>query len=182
MLAADHSPDVPVSEDPEPYNTLVKAFSSYGVIDREQFQPIVSYLERMSLPEGHVLWRQDDEPDGLYIIQSGVLRAVYHFADHTAATEETMVAGTVAGELSALSGSSRNATCTVERDAVVWKLSVENLRKMESERPELANTFTKLALKGELWSGFVLLHRHLRSSIAAKLDYDILLSALATRQ
>lgn len=95
------------------------------------------------------MWRQDDEPDGLYIIQSGVLRAVYHFADHTSAAEETMVAGTVAGELSALSGSTRNATCTVEREAVVWKLSVENLRKMETERPELANAFTKLALKGE---------------------------------
>lgn len=138
-----------MNDETEPYHTLVKAFSSYGLVDREQFQPMVSYLERVSLPEGYVLWRQDDEPDGLYIIESGVLRAVYHFAEHTPATEECMVAGTVAGELSALSGSPRNATCTVERDAVVWKLSVENLRKMESERPELANTFTKLALKGE---------------------------------
>lgn len=142
---------------------------------------MTSYLERMSLPEGFVLWKQDDEPDGLYIIQSGVLRAVYHFADHTPATEETMVAGTVAGELSALSGSPRNATCTIEREAIVWKLSVEHLRKMESERPELANTFTKLALKGDSF-----LYYKLDDSVnsfysAAKLDYDILLSALATR-
>ncbi|KAI0337869.1 hypothetical protein BDW22DRAFT_1363648 [Trametopsis cervina] len=163
-IARDHSPDFPVSEDAEPYNTLVRAFSSYGVVDREQFQPMATYLQRLSLPAGYILWKQGDEPDGLYIIQSGVLKAVYHFAEYTPTTEETMVAGTVAGELSALSGSSRNATCTVEREALVWKLSVENLKRMEAERPELASAFTKLALK------------------AAKLDYDILLSAMATRQ
>lgn len=144
----DHSPDVPVSDDSQPYSTLVKAFSSYGVVDREQFQPMAAYLERQSLPEGYVLWRQGDEPDGLYILQSGVLRAIYHFAEHTPVTEESMVAGTVAGELSALSNTTRNATCTVERDAVVWKLSVDNLKRMEAERPELAKAFTKLALKG----------------------------------
>lgn len=110
---------------------------------------MATYLQRLSLPAGYILWKQGDEPDGLYIIQSGVLKAVYHFAEYTPTTEETMVAGTVAGELSALSGSSRNATCTVEREALVWKLSVENLKRMEAERPELASAFTKLALKGE---------------------------------
>ena len=102
----------------------------------------------MSLPEGFVLWRQGDEPDGLYIIESGVLRAVYQFADHTRPTMESMVPGTVAGELSALSESTRNATCTVERPAVVWKLSTASLRRMEAETPELARKFTKLVLKG----------------------------------
>jgi sulfate permease, SulP family len=141
-----------VSDDNQPYHTLAKAFSSYGVVDREQFQPIAAYLERLSVPEGYVLWNQGDDPDGLYIIQSGVLKAVYHFTEHTPTTEESMVAGTVAGELSALSGSSRNATCTVERDAVVWKLSVDSLKKMEMEHPELSAAFTKLALKGDFVS------------------------------
>ena len=59
-----------------------------------------------------------------------------------------MVAGTVAGELSALSESARNATCVVERPAVVWKLTINNLRRMEIEHPEMAKTFVKLILKG----------------------------------
>jgi sulfate permease, SulP family len=128
-----------------------------------------------------VLWTQGDEPDGLYIIESGVLRAVYHFAAHTPDTEESMVAGTVAGELSALSESPRNATCVVERHAVVWKLTLENLRKMEGERPELARTFVKLLLKGRYLS-LVTGSCADNVAIAAKIDYDILLSALATRQ
>ncbi|THG94962.1 hypothetical protein EW026_g6596, partial [Hermanssonia centrifuga] len=163
-IARDHSSEFVDADNPEPYLTLVRAFSSFGTVDRDEFQPLVAYLERMTLPEGFVLWRQDDAPNGLYIVESGVLRAVYHFSEHTQNTEESMVAGTVAGELSALSETPRNATCTVERQAVVWKLSTESLRRMEVEHAQLAKSFTKLVLK------------------AAKLDYDILLSALAARQ
>ncbi|KAI0065142.1 hypothetical protein BV25DRAFT_1799226 [Artomyces pyxidatus] len=154
----------PLSDTGEPYNTLVQAFSSYGELDPVIFRPIVTYLEHISLPEGLILWRQGDPSDGLYVIESGVLRATYQFTDHTPAIEESMVAGTLAGELSALSGLERNATVAVERQAVVWKLSAQNLRKMQDEQPELARTFTALVLK------------------AAKIDYDILLSALAARQ
>ena len=163
-IARDHSPDMPLAENPEPYVTLVKAFASYGEVRREDFAPLSSYLERQTLPEGAVLWTQGDAPDGLYLVESGVLRAVYHFAEHTPDTEESMVAGTLAGELSALSESTRNATCVVERPAVVWKLSIANLRRMEVEHPDMAKTLVRLILK------------------AAKVDYDILLSALAARQ
>ncbi|KAJ6558135.1 sulfate transporter family-domain-containing protein [Mycena capillaripes] len=148
----------------EPYNTLVKAFSSYGDVDLEQFRPMLSYLQRMSVPEGLTLWRQNDPADGLYIIESGVLRASYKFSDHSESIEESMVAGTLAGELSALSNLPRNASVVVERSAVLWKLSLDNLRRLEEEEPALAMKFTQLVLK------------------VAKIDTDILLSALATRQ
>jgi len=160
----DSPPDVPSPEDREPLNTILKAFSSYGPIDRETFQPLVKYLEPISLPAGHVIWSQGDAPDGMYIVEDGILRAIYHFADYTLPTHETMVPGTLAGELSTLSGLERNASCVVERDAKVWKLSLENLRRMQREEAELAREFTQLVLK------------------SAKLDYDILLSALASRQ
>ncbi|KAI0933274.1 hypothetical protein AcV7_004789 [Taiwanofungus camphoratus] len=164
-IARDHSaPDEAVADAPKPYNTLVKAFSSYGPVDCEQFAPLMSHLERVSAPEGAVLWHQGDEPDGLYIVESGVLRAVYRFNEYTPPTEESMVPGTLAGELSALSGLARNATCVVERQAVLWKLSTESMHRLERECPELAREFTRLVLK------------------AAKLDYDILISALASRQ
>ncbi|KII84805.1 hypothetical protein PLICRDRAFT_342187 [Plicaturopsis crispa FD-325 SS-3] len=149
----------------EPYNTIFKTFSSYGEVNRDHFRPLVPYLERVSAPEGLVLWRQNDSPDdGLYIIESGVLRASYKFADYIPQTEESMVPGTLAGELSALSGLPRNSTVVVERQVVLWKLSIENMRRLETDHPELARSFMHFVLK------------------AAKIDYDVLLSALATRQ
>ncbi|KAM5540073.1 hypothetical protein V8D89_006213 [Ganoderma adspersum] len=149
---------------PEPFNTLIRAFSPYEHIDRETYAPLIPYLQRMSVPEGTVLWTQDQSPDGLYIVESGILRATYYFADPTPPMVETMVPGTIAGELSMLSGLERNATCVVERAAVLWKLSTESLAQLQQQKPELAGAFTKLILK------------------VAKLDYDVLITALATRQ
>jgi SulP family sulfate permease len=132
-----------------------------------------------------VLWKQGDAADGLYVIGAGVLRATYRFAAHTPVITESMVPGTLAGELSGLAGLARNATVVVERDAILWRLDADALRRLEAERPELARTFTALVLKGAC--------RHVCLSVcerktlmmvhvAAKLDFDILLSALAMRQ
>lgn len=148
---ADLSPRSGSSEQPvlEPANTIAKAFSYDSEFSSEQFRPLVNYLERQVLPEGHVLFKQGDIPDALYIIESGVLRALYRFAEHVPTIEESMVPGTLAGELTGLSGLERNATVLVERDAVVWKLSRERLKALEQERPELAQIFTKLVMRGK---------------------------------
>uniref|UniRef100_A0A0W0FIS6 Putative vacuole protein n=1 Tax=Moniliophthora roreri TaxID=221103 RepID=A0A0W0FIS6_MONRR len=148
---------------PEPYNTLIKVFSSFGHANVEQFQAVIPYLQRLSIPEGYVLWKQDDPPDGLYIIEAGVLRASYRFAKHTQSIEESMVPGTLAGELSALSNLPRNATVIAERPAILWKLTIENLKRLETEEPEVARIFIQMVLK------------------SCKIDYDILLSAVLCR-
>lgn len=59
-----------------------------------------------------------------------------------------MVAGTIAGELSALTDLPRNTTVVVEQPAVVWKLSCAALQRLELERPELAWLLVRLILKG----------------------------------
>lgn len=61
-----------------------------------------------------------------YLIESGMLRATYVFTDRAHSIVESMVAGTVAGEMSFLSRSKRNATVVAERDSVLWKMSVES--------------------------------------------------------
>ncbi|KAG1743790.1 sulfate transporter family-domain-containing protein [Suillus lakei] len=147
----------------EPYNTLLNAFSSYHDVDQNTFKQIAPYFERFTFSDGFVLWENNDTPDGLYVIESGILRASYKFAEHSPVIEESMVSGTLAGELSALSGMPRNARVIVEQQAVLWKLSLANMRRMEAEHPHLAQIFVQLVLK------------------AAKVDTDILLAALATR-
>ena len=146
----------PVAIDPstftesiEPYNTIVKAFSSSENNGRERLRLLVPYLERCAVPEGMVLWKQNENADGLYFIESGVLRASYQFAEHTPIVEESMVPGTLAGELSALTGLLRDSTVVVERQAVIWKLSVENLHRLQIEDPTLATIFMKNVMKGE---------------------------------
>lgn len=132
----------------EPLNTLLKAFGSFDALDHVSLSALAPYFEYVALSTGAVLWEKDDPPNGLYIIQSGVLRASYKFAEHTPVIEESMVSGTLAGELSALSGLPRNARVVVERDAVLWRLSAENMKRLEEELPHLAQRFVRLVLKG----------------------------------
>ena len=145
----DVSPHPELLPGQEPANTIAKAFSYDSEFDPEQFRPLVGYLERQTLPEGHVLFEQGDVPDALYIIESGVLRALYRFAEHVPTTEESMVPGTLAGELTGLSGLERNATVVVERNAVVWRLRRERLLALEKEQPDLARVFTRLVMRGK---------------------------------
>lgn len=155
----------PQSPDTEPVNTLLKAFSSYATdLDESFYSQLVPYLKQVVVPGGHVLFSQDEEPDGLYLIEHGVMRAVYRFkVNHAQPVEESMVSGTLAGELSALSKTPRNATVTAERECVLWKLSLSELDRLEREQPDVAKTFIKLILK------------------AAKSDYDLLLASMASR-
>lgn len=142
-------PGSPKQPGREPTNTVAKVFSYNPEFDAEQFKPLANYLERQTLLEGHVLFKQGDISDALYIIESGVLRALYRFAEHSPTIEESMVPGTLAGELTGLSGLERNATVLVERDAVVWKLSREKLKVLERERPDLARVLTRLVMRGK---------------------------------
>ncbi|KAI0268534.1 sulfate transporter family-domain-containing protein [Russula aff. rugulosa BPL654] len=98
----------------EPFHALEQAFSPY-VADCTILQQLAPFFERVTVPAGHVLWKQCDPADGLYVIEAGVLRATYCFATHTPAIEESMVPGTLAGELSGLAGLPRNATVVVEQ-------------------------------------------------------------------
>ena len=139
----------------EPLHTLLKAFGSSDALDHASLSALAPYFEHVALPAGAVLWERDDPPNGLYIIQSGVLRASYKFAEHTPAIEESMVSGTLAGELSALSGLPRNARVVVERDAVLWRLSAEGMKRLEEAHPHLAQWFVRLVLKGACFPGGV---------------------------
>ncbi|KAF8597296.1 hypothetical protein BDV93DRAFT_596956 [Ceratobasidium sp. AG-I] len=144
----------------EPTFCLIKTFSSH-TDDTELMGKLAEYFTRVELQAGEVVWRQGDPADGLYVIESGVLQANYNFAAHSAPVQESMTAGTLAGELSALSGTPRNATVVAERASVAWKLSAEAFERLEREQPTVAKAFVTLVLK------------------TAKTDYDVLLAAVS---
>lgn len=86
---------------------------------------MVPYFHRVHVERGTALFDAGDETDSFYLIESGMLRATYVFHDNAHSITESMVAGTVAGEMSFLSRSKRNATVVAERDSVLWKMDVE---------------------------------------------------------
>lgn len=137
----------------QPLPILLQTFSDYfddpSQNPHDFFYQIVPYLSSVHTKAGQIIFQRDDAADALYLIESGCLRATYEYEDHCELIQETMVAGTVAGELTMLSASKRNATLVAERDSKLWKLDQQGLEKMEKERPEIARRFIKIVLKGQ---------------------------------
>lgn len=54
-----------------------------------------------------------------------MLKASYSFLGDSHSISESMVSGTVAGEMTFLMRAKRNATVVAERDSVLWKMEVQ---------------------------------------------------------
>ncbi|KAG8830293.1 hypothetical protein FRC17_005091 [Serendipita sp. 399] len=148
---------------PEPATTLMKTFSGYDAdLTPTFFIPVLKYFTRVHVQEGTELWKRGDKPNGLYVVESGVLRAIYDW-DNADVITESMVSGTLAGELSSLANMPRNSTVISEKPSVLWKLSKANWAQFREEQPGLAHRFVELVLK------------------VAKNDYDVLISACSRR-
>jgi SulP family sulfate permease len=87
-----------------------------------------------------------------YVIESGILRASYEYVTDTPhIVQESMLPGTVAGEMTFLSNSPRNATVVAERDAVVWRMGQDDHKRMEeAEGMDTARKFRQLLLRSSV--------------------------------
>lgn len=72
----EQSSNPPLSLTP-PLPILLKTFLTYTDLKEDYWFNLTSYFECVHVNQGDVLWHQGDEPDGLYLIESGMLKAVY---------------------------------------------------------------------------------------------------------
>ena len=99
---------------------------------------LMGYLERMEVPAGHSLMRQDDPADDVYLVESGRITAQMKLGDGSEVRLLTMGAGAVAGQEELYQTTSRTASVVTETPSVIYRLSAGALHRMESDEPELA--------------------------------------------
>lgn len=66
------------------------------------FSRLAPYFRRVELLKEELLWQVGEEADGLYLIESGALKATYDFDQNDFEINEAMLAGTIAGEVSTM--------------------------------------------------------------------------------
>ncbi len=101
-------------------------------------QRLAPYLERMSLPEGTTLIRQDDPPDDVFVLESGRLSVEMVTPEGTRMRLRAMRPGVVVGEIAMYTGVPRTADVVAETPSVVLRLSRASIEQLEAEEPELA--------------------------------------------
>jgi len=113
----------------QPMSLLMQIFHDLSDKNEDFWYKIAPFFKRESILAGTVLWNQGDEAKEFYLLESGILRAVYDL-EHGILVE-TIVAGTVCGELPFLSETRRSARVSAEQDCIAWKLDREGWNKIQ---------------------------------------------------
>ncbi|MGK4009156.1 SulP family inorganic anion transporter [Sorangium sp. So ce1036] len=108
---------------------------------RPEMLRFLGYLERVEIPSGFDLFRQGDVSKDLYLIESGELTAWLEIDGQKIKRLRTMGPGSVVGESGLYMGEKRSATVTASRQATLYRLSEDALRRLTAEAPELAAAF-----------------------------------------
>ena len=96
------------------------------------------YLERVSLPAGTLLIRQDEPPEDVFVLESGRLQVEMLTPEGTRMRLRTIRPGVVVGEIAMYTGVPRTADVVAETPSVVLRLSRASIEQMEATEPELA--------------------------------------------
>ena len=97
-----------------------------------------TYLERRELHEGTVLMRQDEQPDDVFVLESGRLSVETVTPEGTRMRLRTLRPGVVVGEMAMYTGVPRSADVVAETPSVVLRLSRDSIERVEAADPALA--------------------------------------------
>lgn len=112
-------------------------------LNEAELDPILPHLTWMLVPGGHVVCRQGDEADGLYLVASGRLAIVRELPGGETHLLSHAGRGESVGEVAVLTGNPRSATVRALRDTVIARLDRAGLVLLLEEHPRIALAFTR---------------------------------------
>jgi SulP family sulfate permease len=110
------------------------SFRKPELIDR-----LLNYLEKMEVEENFYLMRRGDAPESMYFIESGRLNVLIETAQGEMTRLRSIRSGTVVGELGMYLKGERTANVVTTQKSVLYKLSVESMKNMETQDPDVAS-------------------------------------------
>jgi len=129
----------------QPLPLLLQTFQDLSSKNEDFWYRAVPYFDRKEVTQGTVLYTRGDNPDGFYLLQSGILRAEYDLDQGN--YHESIVAGTTCGELPFFSETSRTSTVAAELDCVAWLLTPEKWETMQQKDADVARELLKVGMK-----------------------------------
>ncbi|KAJ3008097.1 hypothetical protein HKX48_008773 [Thoreauomyces humboldtii] len=137
-----------------PVALLLQAFSEPGDYDPELLHFCEGKFERLEVKKDAVLWIPGEDPNELYVVHEGELvlvikdnEAEAHGRHGAMKVVETLLPGTMVGELELFSNRPRTCRLVAATDAVVWRLSKQSCDELAEANPKLMLKFvTRIAL------------------------------------
>jgi CRP/FNR family transcriptional regulator, cyclic AMP receptor protein len=130
----------------------------FADLDEASLERIESATAVRELRRGDVLFREGDEPDQLYVVDSGRIAIANRSPDGRESVMALMERGDLFGEMGLLDGLGRSAEARALEPSVVLAIPYEPVRTVYEEQPQL------------LWAVVALLAGRLRSMDVALAD------------
>lgn len=99
---------------------------------------IKDFMERAEIQPGEYFIRQGEESNDLYYIESGLVTVEFETIKGEVVRLRSVKRGATLGEITLYLGGVRSASVKAEQPSVVYRLSKQNLQKMQNEDPALA--------------------------------------------
>ncbi len=118
----------------------LRAIPLFRDLPDESLKSIAARLKRERYPQDAVIFRQGDDGDAMYLVESGQVQVV---AEDTQQPLAYLGPGSFVGEIALLLGQPRSATLKVVIDAELWALHKRDLDDLLAEYPSIALHFTR---------------------------------------
>ncbi len=106
-------------------------------LSTSQWETLTSYMQKVALPAGQVLFKQGAIDRTLYLIESGALSV--HYEDRQGQIRLAIVgAGSAVGEGGFFSHMPRSATVQANSVCSLWSLSPQRFAELSNRRSEIA--------------------------------------------
>lgn len=140
---SDETPPSPTKK-PAPLlaNEVFRAVSYFSNLENASLDRLISASIRRSYSTNQVLLIEGDPCAGMYIIESGWLKAVKIGSDGREQVLQTLRASDAFNAISVFTGVPNQATVSVLEDAVVWLIPRAVLLRLLDEHPPLARKVT----------------------------------------
>jgi CRP-like cAMP-binding protein len=94
-------------------------------------------------PAGKVMFREGEQPRGVFILYSGTVDLVFSARNGSKKTLHTAVAPDIVGLSDAVSNTSHTCTATIRANSKIGFVPIETLRRQLDETPALWLTLVK---------------------------------------
>lgn len=127
----------------ESYRALFDKLSTVKLFTQlppEEIQTLLPYINHLTFPKGHIIIREGEPGDSLFLIESGTIDVVREQNPVGEMVIATLTAGDVVGEMALITGEPRSATAITRTDTNVWMIRKDDFDRILSTSPRLAKT------------------------------------------